>query len=144
MTAPDLDFYSVGFVFIPNDMKDPEGEGKTLRYSEFVRRLFKQQTPELMKSHAAIGLAGEAGEAADAVKRDIIYNHTHTPEGKTIREALIEELGDLSFYMQATMQLYEITGQEVIQHNAVKLAERYKKLEYSDKAAAERADKKGE
>ena len=108
---------------------------ETLRYDAFVGLLFKQQSLNLMCLHAALGVAGEAGELADCIKKEIIY-------GKPLDRAnLVEELGDLRFYIQATMMLYGISEQEVLQTNANKLSIRYKSLRYSDDAAIGRADK---
>jgi uncharacterized protein YabN with tetrapyrrole methylase and pyrophosphatase domain len=42
------------------------------------------------------------------------------------RKNVVEELGDLRFYIQATQQMYDISEGEVLQFNAHKLAERYK------------------
>lgn len=110
---------------------------ETLRYDAFVAMLFKQQSLDLMCLHAALGVAGEAGELADCIKKEIIY-------GKDLdRKNLVEELGDLRFYIQATMMLYGISEQEVLQENANKLSIRYKSLRYSDEAAVSRADKNG-
>jgi len=106
-----------------------------VRYDSFVALLFKQQSLALMTLHAALGVAGEAGELADAIKKEIIYGKP------TDRANIVEELGDLRFYIQATMQLYGITEQEVLQQNANKLCVRYKSLRYSDEAAVSRADK---
>jgi NTP pyrophosphatase (non-canonical NTP hydrolase) len=88
--------------------------------------------------HAALGICGEAGELADAIKKRYVY-------GKPLDvQNVIEELGDLRFYMEAVMNLLGIGDQEVLQANANKLAVRYKSLTYSDVAAVERADKVGE
>lgn len=119
-------------------------DGKQMRYDEFVRKLFKPQSEEFMKFHAGLGVTGEAGELGDVIKRELIYNSPVTSEKKPIRTGIIEELGDLRFYMQAVMNLYGVTEQEVLQHNACKLMERYEGLEYSDKKAQNRADKQGQ
>jgi len=113
------------------------GALETVRYDAFVALLFKQQSLDKMCLHAALGVCGEAGELADVVKREVIY-------GKELdRKNLVEELGDLRFYVQAVMQLYGISEQEVLQENANKLSIRYKGLRYSDEAAQGRADKSG-
>lgn len=119
-----------------------EPHTEVIRYDQFVQKLVKPQNAELMKAHAAMGIAGEAGELADAIKRDIIYEASKTPEGKSIRDAVIEEIGDCQWYLQLAMLLYDITPQEVFQTNADKLSQRYVKLTYSDREAATRADKK--
>lgn len=108
---------------------------ETLRYDAFVAMLFKQDRTDRMYLHAALGVAGEAGELADAVKKEFIYGKPRDLKN------IIEELGDLRFYIQATMQLYGISEQEVLQENANKLSIRYKQLRYSDEAAQSRADK---
>jgi NTP pyrophosphatase (non-canonical NTP hydrolase) len=108
-----------------------------IRYDNFVALLFKAQSSELMKLHAALGVCGEAGELADAIKKEVIYNKPLD------RENLVEELGDLRFYIQAVQNVYGITEQEVLQANANKLAKRYQGLAYSDRAAQNRADKNG-
>lgn len=85
--------------------------------------------------HMAVGIAGEGGELLDAVKKAAIYR-------KSIdRENVIEELGDLEFYMEGLRQGLGITRQEVLEHNIAKLSKRYSSGTYSDKHAQERADK---
>lgn len=110
---------------------------ETLRYDAFVAMLFKTQSFAMMQLHAALGVCGEAGELADVVKKEVIYGKE--PD----RTHLVEELGDLRFYIQAVMNLKGISEQEVLQQNANKLCVRYKQLQYSDEAAVERADKEG-
>lgn len=85
--------------------------------------------------HMAVGIAGEAGELLDAVKKAAIYR-------KPIDRAnVVEELGDLEFYMEGLRQGLGITRQEVLDHNIDKLSKRYSSGTYSDKHAQERADK---
>lgn len=104
-------------------------------YGMFVLVLAKDMgSLVLNKAHAALGVCGEAGELADAVKKEWAYN---TPED---RKNIIEELGDLNFYMTMIQQYYGISDEQIINHNVEKLGIRYKKG-YSDKAAQERADK---
>lgn len=88
--------------------------------------------------HMAMGIAGEAGELLDAVKKHVIYN-------KPIdRGNIVEELGDLRFYMKGIMLPLEVTELEVIKGNIGKLSQRYKDFEYSNQAAQDRADKAGQ
>lgn len=104
-------------------------------YDEFVLALLKKQTPDLMRLHCALGVCGEAGELADAIKKEIIY------EKPLDIQNVNEECGDLLFYLQATMLQYNLTWDEVITHNYTKLSKRYAGLVYTDKAAQDRADK---
>ena len=130
------DIASIGFVFINTDPSDPQ-IGEVIRYDQFVQKLFKEQSVPMMALHAALGVCGEAGELADAIKKHHIYNKPVDIEN------IIEELGDLEFYMQAVRMMYGIPQQVVLQANAEKLSKRYKGLAYSDLAAHLRADKNG-
>lgn len=120
---------SYGFVKLSN--------GSILPYAEFVKALFKREDFRHMADHARGGVCEEAGELSTAIKRHVVYNKA--PDIHNI----IEELGDLRFFMQAVMGLYGISEQQVLQHNAAKLMVRYEELEYSDQAAQDRADKAG-
>lgn len=85
--------------------------------------------------HMAVGIAGEAGELLDAVKKHVIY-------GKTLDlNNVIEELGDLEFYMENLRQIVGISREHVIEANKVKLGKRYSSGSYSDHQAQVRADK---
>ena len=85
--------------------------------------------------HMAVGISGEAGELLDAIKKVAIYN-------KPIdRENIIEELGDLEFYMEGLRQGLDITREETLHANIAKLGKRYKGHNYSDQQAQARADK---
>lgn len=48
--------------------------------------------------HMAVGIAGEAGELLDQVKKATIYRKPLD------RENVVEELGDLEFYMEGLRQ----------------------------------------
>ena len=85
--------------------------------------------------HMQTGVAGEAGELVDAIKRYVIY-------GKPIDfNNVIEELGDLEFYMQGIRDRLGIRREETIQANILKLQDRYVEGKYTDHHASERLDK---
>lgn len=86
--------------------------------------------------HGATGVSGEAGELLDAVKKHVIYKR----DLDLIN--MIEELGDLEFYLEQIRQNIGVTREEVIEANIIKLLTRYP-VGYSNKAAQERADKSG-
>lgn len=88
--------------------------------------------------HAATGTAGEAGELLDAIKKHVVYNK------ELDRENVIEELGDMEFYMEALRQKLGITRHETLFHNHNKLMKKRYPNGYSDAAAIARADKVGE
>jgi len=111
-------------------------------YDEFVGKLIKpgehileSLTPSKANAwHMATGIAGESGELLDAVKKYVVY------EKDLDLENVIEELGDLEFYMEGIRQELCITRDETIRHNKTKLAKRYSGA-YSNAKAQARADK---
>lgn len=121
---------------IPMITIDTPGGIDVISYSEFVRNLWKHFPDERLEiCHAAMGVSGEAGELCDALKNVAIY-------GKELdRDNIVEELGDLRFFMQAVMNRYQVTDEELLNANGVKLEKRYKDWVYTDEAAIARADK---
>lgn len=83
----------------------------------------------------ANGLSGEAGELLDAVKKSVVYKKPLD------RENVVEELGDLRFYMAGVMNALDITEDELLTANNKKLGKRYASGSYSNAQAQERADK---
>ena len=125
----------VNFATVPLDAY--VNTSNKINYSEFVCSLFKTlDTPQQSLAHAAIGISGEAGELLDAIKKHWIYNKPLD------RANVIEELGDLLFYMQALTAMLDIDLDSILFANYKKLEVRYKGLIYTDAAAIERADKK--
>ena len=114
---------------------NPDLRPDIIRYDQFVYQLFKADTYREQLYHATLGVCSEAGELSDAVKKHLAY-------GKPLDlHNVIEELGDLRFYMQAIQNMLGISEQDLLQANATKLQERYRGLKYSDQAAITRADK---
>lgn len=85
--------------------------------------------------HFALLATSEAGEAADAIKKHVVYN-------KPLDEAnLREEAGDL---LWAVAYLCESKGwrmADIMEENIQKLQRRYPEGGYSDQQAHARADK---
>ncbi len=100
--------------------------------SEILRTLTPSQANLL---HMAVGVAGEAGELLDAIKKHCIYNKPLD------RANVIEELGDLEFYMEGLRQELSISRDFTLSENVAKLLKRYSTKAYSDQQAVERADK---
>ncbi len=95
---------------------------------------FKPTPSQCELLHAAIGIAGEAGELLDAVRK-------HVFDGEPLdRENVIEELGDLEFYMMAAMMNVGVLRPHLQELNMTKLSKRYEGG-YSDQQAQERKDK---
>lgn len=85
--------------------------------------------------HMVMGICGEAGELLDAVKKHAVYN-------KPLDIAnVVEELGDLEFYIEGLRQELGLGRSETLQANIDKLALRYPGFQYTDAAAQARADK---
>lgn len=99
---------------------------------EIIDEMTPQQAHLL---HMAIGVAGEAGELLDAFKKYVIYNK----ELDFLN--VVEELGDLEFYMEGIRQELSITRESVLATNHDKLGKRYKSYVYTDEQAVNRADK---
>ena len=124
-------------------VSNEETERKTMTHPELVKTLAK--TGEAIKEsitpeeahllHMAIGVSGEAGEILDNIKKHVIYKKPFD------RTNMVEELGDIEFYLEGIRQGAGITREECITHNIAKLSTRYHKGSYSDTQAHERADK---
>ena len=85
--------------------------------------------------HMVLGISGEAGELLDAVKKHTVYNKPLD------RQNVIEELGDLEFYMQGLRDSLSISREETLKATIDKLGKRYPNRSYSNQDAIARADK---
>ncbi|NQZ74608.1 MAG: nucleoside triphosphate pyrophosphohydrolase family protein [Ekhidna sp.] len=103
--------------------------------AEIKKQLTPKQTHIL---HMAVGISGESGELLDAIKKCCIY------QKPLDRVNVIEELGDLEFYMEGLRTGLGITREETIKANINKLGKRYSSGTYSNEQAQARADKEGE
>lgn len=84
--------------------------------------------------HMVMGIGGETGELVDAIKKHTVYGRPLDIQN------VIEELGDLEFYMEGLRQELGLSRKQILDANIVKLQKRYSDG-YSDKAAHDRADK---
>ncbi len=86
--------------------------------------------------HSAVGNVTESIEFLDAVRK-------HVFDGQPLDEDnVIEEIGDLCFYLEAACQAIKMKRADIEELNVAKLCERYKDG-YSDQQAQDRADKAG-
>lgn len=90
-------------------------------------------------THAALGLATEVGEYTTEVKRAAIYGKPLGPVGT---ENMVEELGDVLWYVAVAADALGFTLDQVCQMNIEKLRIRFPDA-YSNAAAEARADKGG-
>lgn len=74
--------------------------------------------------YPTLGLAGEAGEVANIVKK---IQRDHGGElTEEVREKLKDELGDVLWYISACADELGLTLEEIAEHNVGKLARRHK------------------
>ena len=113
-------------------------------HSDLVGRLAKpgvkvwsEMTPKQAHLlHMAVGISGEAGELLDAIKKHVVY------QKELDFKNVVEELGDMEFYMRGLRDALNIDRIDTIDLNIRKLTTRYGES-YSNDAANERADKNG-
>jgi len=97
-------------------------------YISFVVKTESRETAEIYNRfsasklrilHATMGVATEAGELLDAVKKHYFY-------GKPLDEVnLIEEMGDIFWYLGVLADVLGTTFEEVQRLNILKLQKRY-------------------
>jgi len=91
-----------------------------VEYNEFVEYLtapLNNKHQDYM--HAVLGIVTEAGELADAMKKNLAYRK----ELDTVN--IKEELGDLMFYIQMACNHFGFKLEDVIETNIRKLQRRY-------------------
>lgn len=103
-------------------------------YQQLAMRTAKPMEPADDLMHAAFGLAGEAGEFADCIKKHLVY-------GQPLDNVnAAEELGDLLWYVALGCHALGLDMASIAAQNIDKLRRRYPS-QYQDELAAFRADK---
>lgn len=74
--------------------------------------------------HAALGIANEGGEVAGVIKKALFYGKYDNNDA-LLREKVVDECGDVLWYMAILFDAMGITFEEVFQYNAEKLSKRY-------------------
>ncbi|GAB1421410.1 nucleoside triphosphate pyrophosphohydrolase family protein [Anaerolineales bacterium] len=75
--------------------------------------------------YLTMGLVGEAGEIANKVKKILRDQNGELTE--PVREAIIDEIGDVMWYMAMLCSQLNVDMSEVAQMNLAKLADRQKR-----------------
>ena len=88
------------------------------RYKEFVISKCSEKTISNMELTAVLGMAGEAGEIADVLKKRMFHDHRAGPG------SMVEELGDLFFYFTLMLEAYNYALDTIVDFNIRKLDER--------------------
>jgi NTP pyrophosphatase (non-canonical NTP hydrolase) len=84
-----------------------------------ARTLGRDRTREQQIANAALGLAGEAGEVADQIKKHLFHDFP-------LDEAeVVKELGDCLWYVAAMCTTLGLSLDRVAQTNVEKLRRRY-------------------
>ena len=89
---------------------------------------------DLQKAILGLGLAGEAGEVADLLKKQIGHGHPLD------LEKLRDELGDTLWYLAMIASVHGLSLASVAQANFEKLAKRYGPGGFSTAASVARVD----
>ena len=79
----------------------------------------KYTDDQIMLVWNALGLAGEAGEVVDTIKKAVFHQHGLD------RDELIKELGDVLWYVAALCTKLDVPMSEVMDRNIAKLLKRY-------------------
>lgn len=104
-------------------------------YHKLAMRTANRELPWLERyTNAALGLAGEAGEVCDHLKKHVHHGHPFD------REAAKKELGDLLWYVTQGADALGCTLEEIAQGNIDKLRRRYPDG-FSSEASMARADR---
>ena len=91
-------------------------------YQEFVK--ITQKFPRnVANEYLVLGLVSEAGEVAGVWKR-VLRQDNATEDSEITRKNMIQELGDVLWYVTALCLQNEITLEDLIEINTEKLAKR--------------------
>jgi NTP pyrophosphatase (non-canonical NTP hydrolase) len=97
-----------------------------MEMDEYQHLASKFRCGEPIVLFAALGVAGEAGEVADKVKKAIRDNNGNFDD-KAFKESVKYELGDVLWYVAALAEDLGFTLSEVGQSNIAKLEDRRKR-----------------
>lgn len=86
---------------------------------EYQMRAIRTMAPETDLMNVALGLAGEAGEFCDQIKKHVYHKHDLD------HDHLIKELGDQLWYIAAGCKLLNVRLSDVMAQNINKLNRRY-------------------
>jgi len=88
--------------------------------NEYQKLAMRTANPECKElSNVGLGLAGEAGECADEIKKHLYHGHPLD------REKLLKELGDLMWYIALGCTVLDAQLDDVMETNIRKLMARY-------------------
>lgn len=122
-----------------HDVRTMPYRAMVLTLAKAPKDVLSDLTPETANLvHAALGISDEAGELVGKLKKLSMYGKEVEPH------TVLEEIGDLKFYIEMVMAHYGWTWEDADAANQSKLAERYPEGVFTRDAAIKRADKPGE
>lgn len=90
------------------------------KYQELAMRTNRPEaTPEQNLINGCLGLAGEAGEVCDIVKKYVFQGHNLETQ------KIVDELSDVLWYVALTAQGIGCDLDSIMEHNINKLKKRY-------------------
>ena len=92
-------------------------------YQEYVKKLSSPASMESFGSKlltSGLGLAGEAGECADLVKKTMFHG------AEFDRDKYIKELSDICWYLAFSANMLDMSIEDIVKKNIEKLDARYK------------------
>jgi len=109
----------IGYVMVTREEEEEEAMDMN-EYQKLANRTSRKDiSPDEHLLNAMLGLAGEAGECCDLVKK------SRFQDGRRIEEMLIDEAGDVLWYVAELASALGVTLNGIAQHNIRKLQERY-------------------
>lgn len=91
--------------------------------NEYQNLAMVTKNPELsgreLLINSVMGLCGESGEVIDLVKKHVSHGHPLN------REKLIDELGDVAWYLAECATVLEVPLEDILARNIEKLKRRY-------------------
>lgn len=96
-----------------------EKEPVTIRTFAVYRQNASKTDADLPLEYYALGLAGEAGECVDAIKKHLYHDRPDS------LEKAIEEIGDLLWFTDRLSAKLGVSLEEIASRNARKCASRY-------------------
>ena len=91
-------------------------------FQERVKELTDSGVSVQMLLTAAVGLPGEAGEVSDLIKKVVFQGKPYTDD---IRNKLIDEMGDVAWYLALACSSVGVTMEDILERNVEKLQSRY-------------------
>jgi len=88
-------------------------------YQQVMKRTMQNQTRMEALSNFALGLAGEAGEVIDPIKKDLFHGKPFTDD------YMKKEIGDCIWYLSAIANTLGYDLEEILDINVAKLAARH-------------------